>query len=350
MTRWVDFRWLKDNIRIEVVLARYGVRLHQVHSDYLRGGCPLPSHSSEQSRESFSVHTGHNVWACHSVSCGQARQGKSGGTVLDLVAYMEGCTLREAGLRLQSWSDWGTGRTPPEQLASKGRGICSHQEEPPRLPFALRLSGWHQYLEQRGVDPQTAEQFGVGYYTGGGFLKGRIVFPIHNAGGELVAYAGRAVNGGEPRYLFPGGFRKSQVIFNFHRALAGAKASAAQVIVVEGFFDCLKVHQAGYPNVVALMGTSLSQLQWKLLETRFREVILMLDGDAAGQRATQALSSRWPAVCVARMPAGCQPDQLSPGEIQGILGRSNCAPAAETAASPPPPEWSGQGRRREGEA
>jgi 5S rRNA maturation endonuclease (ribonuclease M5) len=319
MTGWVDFRALKHRIGIAAVLARYGVRLHPVHSEYLRGGCPLPSHSSERSRESFSVHTGKNVWACHSASCCQARQGKSGGTVVDLVAYMEGCTLREAGLRLQSWWDGGTGRMPPEQLVSKGRRICSTPEEPRRLPFALRLSGWHRYLEQRGIEPQTAEQFGVGYYIGSGFLQGRIVFPIHNAGGELVGYAGRAVNGGDPRYLFPGRFPKSQVIYNLHRALASAEASAGQVIVVEGFFDCLKVHQAGYANVVALMGTNLSHQQRKLLETHFREVILMLDGDAAGQRATQVLSARWPAVWVASVPAGRQPDQLSAEEIQGIL-------------------------------
>jgi hypothetical protein len=84
---------------------------------------------------------------------------------------------------------------------------------------------------------------------------------------------------------------------------------------------------------LALIGTNLSQQQWKLLETHFREVVLMLDGDATGQRATQVLSARWPAVRVAGVPASCQPDQLSPEEIQGILGQVKLCPEM-TAALP----------------
>jgi hypothetical protein len=86
---WVDFRALKHSIRIEVVLEHNGVRLKRVHRDYLRGRCPLPTHSSEQSRESFAVHTGKNVWACQSASCRKARQGRVGGNILDLVAWLE---------------------------------------------------------------------------------------------------------------------------------------------------------------------------------------------------------------------------------------------------------------------
>jgi transposase len=65
-----------------------------------------------------------------------------------------------------------------------------------------------------------------------------------------------------PRYLFPPGFGKSQLVFNLHRAVREAAGCA---IVVEGFFDCLRVHQAGYRNVVALMGARLSEVQdhWK---------------------------------------------------------------------------------------
>ena len=66
------------------------------------------------------------------------------------------------------------------------------------------------------------------------------------------------MDGREPRYLFPPGFRKSQVVFDFHRAVEAVARRGGVAIVVEGFFDCLKVHQAGYGNVVALMGASLS--------------------------------------------------------------------------------------------
>jgi len=104
MTNWVDFRALKQSIGIEAVLEHYGARLKRVHDCYLRGRCPLPTHSSEQSRESFAVHTAKNVWACQSASCRKARQGRVGGNILDLVAWLEQCSIREAALRLQGWS------------------------------------------------------------------------------------------------------------------------------------------------------------------------------------------------------------------------------------------------------
>ena len=104
-SQWVDFSALKGSVDIEPVLAHYRVRLKRVRKDYLRGLCPLPTHGSEQSRESFGVDTGRNVWACHSASCCQARNGKVGGNILDLVACMEACSIREAALRLRGWSD-----------------------------------------------------------------------------------------------------------------------------------------------------------------------------------------------------------------------------------------------------
>ena len=108
-----------------------------------------------------------------------------------------------------------------------------------------------------------------------GLMKGRVVIPIHDEGGRLVGYAGRSLDGSQPRYKFPGGFRKSQVLFNFHRAAA---TSCETVVVVEGFFDCLKVYQAGCENVVALMGTELYEHPARLLRERFAAGVALLLG------------------------------------------------------------------------
>jgi hypothetical protein len=325
-SQWVDFAAIKASVEIEQVLEHYRVRLKHVRQDYLRGPCPLPMHGSEQSRESFGVDTGRNVWACHSASCCQARHGKVGGNILDLVACMEACSIREAALQLRAWSDMSRETGLPDQLVSKGKRAGCSQGELPRLPFTLWLR-WHPYLEQRGIQRQTAAWFGAGYYGGSGFLRGRMVFPIHDEGGELVAYAGRRMDGREPRYLFPPGFRKSQVVFNLHRAVQSAARQGGVAIVVEGFFDCLKVHQAGYGNVVALMGASVSGRQSELLHTYFRELVVMLDGDEAGRRASWALIKRWPEAFIAWVPAGWQPDQLSHDQIQRVLPRLvGCAP------------------------
>ena len=326
-SQWVDFSALKGSVDIEPVLAHYRVRLKRVRKDYLRGLCPLPTHGSEQSQESFGVDTGRNVWACHSASCCQARNGKVGGNILDLVACMEVCSIREAALRLRGWSDTSRETGLPDQLVSKEKRAGCRQEELPKLPFTLRLR-WHPYLEQRGIQRQTASWFGAGYYGGSGFLRERMVFPIHDERGELVAYAGRVMDDREPRYLFPPGFRKSQVVFNLHRAVKSAARQGGVAIIVEGFFDCLKVHQAGYGNVVALMGASVSDRQAELLDTYFRELVVMLDGDEAGWRASRVLTARWPAAYMAWVPAGWQPDQLSSEKIEGILRRARGAPGA----------------------
>ena len=107
--------------------------------------------------------------------------------------------------------------------------------------------------------------------------------------------------------------------------------AARWAIVVEGFFDCLRVHQAGYRNVVALMGASLSEVQEKLLLERFAQLVVMLDGDEAGRRASQQLVARLSGrVSLTRVvvPSGGQPDQLSNEEIEWILCGASGAPGA----------------------
>lgn len=325
MNRWVDFREIRQGLSIEQVLTSYHLTLKRVGLHQLRGPCPLPTHGSERSRESFCVDTAKNVWACHSGSCCEARHGRVGGNVLDLVAWLEGCSIRQAALRLQD--EWHEAGMPVGELqrASKGSPGSRGPDPPRTLSFSLRLV-WHPYLEERAVHPATAAWFGVGYYAGGGFLRNRIVFPIHDAEGQLVAYAGRSLDDGQPRYLFPPGFPKSQVVFNLHRAVL---ESPKWALVVEGFFDCLRVHQAGYRNVVALLGVSLSEEQEKLLLERFPRLALMLDGDEAGQRARCQLAARLQrkvALSIVRVPSGRQPDQLSNEEIGRLVSRASDTP------------------------
>jgi hypothetical protein len=117
-SQWVDFAALKGSVAIEQVLQHYRVRLKRVRKDYLRGLCPLPTHGSGQSRESFGVDTRRDVWACHSASCCQARRGQVGGNILDLVACMEACSIREAALRLRAWGDVSRETGLPDQLVS----------------------------------------------------------------------------------------------------------------------------------------------------------------------------------------------------------------------------------------
>ena len=135
-----------------------------------------------------------------------------------------------------------------------------------------------------------------------------------------MAYAGRSIDSSEPRYKLPAGFHKSLELFNLHRAI-GDCGPERRVIVVEGFFDCIKVTGAGFPSV-ALMGSSLSTAQEEILAKHFDQVYLMLDGDDAGQKATDECLVRlgrrmWVRAVV--LTDGKQPDQLSNEELSALL-------------------------------
>ncbi len=79
-------------------------------------------------------------------------------------------------------------------------------------------SAWNPYLKKRGIEQETAEYFGAGFFSGKGSMSGRVVIPIENERGELVAYVGRSIDGSEPKYKLPAGFKKGQVLFNLGRA------------------------------------------------------------------------------------------------------------------------------------
>jgi len=191
---------------------------------------------------------------------------KAKGNVLDFVAAMEKCSVRDAALKLTDWFSLTTAEAagrerqhtaPPQNAGGTGSQLAREKagdRREPNHPLTFTLKGIdyaHPYLAERGIEKETAEYFGVGFFPGKGSMSGRIVIPIENDKGELVAYAGRSIDGSEPKYKLPAEFRKSQVLFNLPRALE--EDSTGTVILVEGFFDCMKVVQAGHVCVAALL-------------------------------------------------------------------------------------------------
>lgn len=327
---FVDFKEIKQRVAIEAVLAHYNIQLRRANRHSLRGACPLPTHTSETSKDSFSVHTSKNMWACQSTSCAAARQGRKGGNILDFVSIMANCSIRDAALMLRDWfllssvsssSTTGKGSEVKEKLVSENAIETGDEENNKPLTFALKeINHAHPYVLQRGITAETATTFGVGFFPGRGSMSGRVVIPIHNNNGELVAYAGRSIDGTEPKYRLPTGFKKSAELFNLHRVRA--LSDCDRVIVCEGFFDCMKVHQAGFSAVVGLMGSSLSDAHEKSLK-KYARVILFLDGDDAGREAAHTISQRLAHhtfVRIIDLPDGKQPDELSSDEIKIVLG------------------------------
>lgn len=345
---WVDFAEIKNAVSLKAVIDRYGILLRPSGPNKLRGRCPLPSHSSNDSKESFIATLDKGVggaWSCHSSSCAEARGGKIGGNALDLVAAMEQCSIREAAIKLQTWflvpaagkppatkpvnhpmnhpvneprAEASARNEPEEKLVSeKSDGVGENEPNKP-LGFQLQnIDHTYLYLEQRGITEETARKFGVGLFLGKGSMHLRCVIPIHNVNGELVAYVGRSIDGTEPRYKFPVGFRKGLELFNLYRVKAELR-----VVLVEGFFDCMKISQEGFP-CVALMGSTMTKPQEDLIAEHFGSVILMLDGDEAGRNATETirdkLAGRVFLVRTIELDDGRQPDQLTKREIQAEL-------------------------------
>src|SRR5262249_18316657 len=151
---------------------------------------------------------------------------------------------------------------PKETQVAEKQEEGSEEEINKPLSFKLKdVDPNHSYLKDRGFEIETLKHFEVGFFPGRGMMSGRVVIPIRNERGELIAYAGRSIDGTEPKYKLPPGFKKSEVLFNLNDV---PFPKIKRVIVVEGFFDCMKVHQAGWENVVALMGSSLSEAQEKV--------------------------------------------------------------------------------------
>jgi DNA primase len=336
---WVSFDEIKKVVTLQMAIEHYGIQLRHVSATTLRGKCPLPSHGSEKSKESFTATLTKGIggaWACQSQSCIKAR-GRVGGNVLDFVAAMEKCSVRDAAIKLQMWflvpaAGNGTGpvgeepraksfasKEPDSELVSKKEtdgGGESDSNKP--LTFNLQnIDHAHPYLKERGVSEETAKKFGVGFFPGKGSMHGRIVIPIHDPKGELVAYAGRSIDGSEPRYKFPAGFHKSMELYNLHRV-----RDELSVVLVEGFFDCMKVTQAGFP-CVALMGATMSNAQEELIREYFAHVVVMLDGDEAGRGASEGIADRLRRIIyqvdVVPLDDDVQPDQLGTDDLTGLL-------------------------------
>ncbi|PYU06865.1 MAG: hypothetical protein DMG34_05145 [Acidobacteria bacterium] len=155
---WVDFKSIKGKVSMETILSHYDVRLRRVGANEFRGKCPLPTHSSTSSNDSFSVSFTRNAWSCQSASCIAARSGRVGGNVFDFVAEMERCSIREAALHLQH--SLAENQTPHATSRNEESVALTPENRP--LSFTLRnIDHQHPYVASRGLSEQTARYFGV---------------------------------------------------------------------------------------------------------------------------------------------------------------------------------------------
>ncbi|HXP77022.1 MAG TPA: DNA primase [Stellaceae bacterium] len=213
------------------------------------------------------------------------------------------------------------------------------------------------YLEKRGLDQETIRRFRLGFAPdrrnalklalgkafpepllveaglvrkpteeseGGGresydYFRGRVIFPIADRGGRVIAFGGRTLGDGQPKYLNSPDtplFEKGRVLYGWAQARAAA-GGAGPVIVVEGYMDVIALHRAGFVGAVAPLGTALTERQIEELWRIAPEPTLCFDGDAAGLRAAgRAVDRTLPllkpgyTLRLATLPEGEDPDTL----------------------------------------
>jgi DNA primase len=215
---------------------------------------------------------------------------------------------------------------PPKPTPQKP--AAAPEKNTPNQPLKFRLEKLereHPYLTERGLTLETVISFGVGF-CGKGMMVGRIAIPIHNEEGNVVAYVGRWPGeppGDTPKYKLPPGFRKSQELFNIDRAVK--EPGDKPLVIVEGFFDCMKLHQHGCRRVVALMGSTMSAAQEELIRKHTdskSQVIVMLDEDEAGRAGRDDIAVRLAKFTFVKVHTfdkpDSQPDNLTAEEVSAL--------------------------------
>jgi len=328
--------------RIDIVsLVGRSVNLKKTGKNY-QGLCPF----HDDKRPSFSVNPIIQRYRCW--SCGES------GDIFNWVMKTQNVEFGEA---LETLA-----KEAGVEISKKGGGVAARSERAKNLEimeaantfFVDQLSKSMlatEYLSKRGMSAEVISDWEIGYAPDvgealavhlkklgfslslcrslflveednqGGFydkFRGRIMFPIRDDRGDLVAFGGRVIGDGMPKYINSSDtplYRKSKVLYGANiAASAVARDKPRRMVLCEGYFDVIACHEAGVRGAVASLGTALSEEHADKLARWSDELVVLYDADSAGQkaaeRALEVLKPKKLAVRVALMPKGSDPDTL----------------------------------------
>ncbi len=331
---------LKARLDIVDVVGSY-VELRKAGANYK---APCPFH--DEKTASFVVSPAKQIYHCF--GCG------AGGDSIKFVMEYEKLNYPQALEKLASSTNFslvyseGKKDKPLSRLMEK---ICSR--------YQYLLTKNHQalaYLKERGIYEGSVEKFGIGYAadsnstinyiksellnmsealemgiigTEGGrtyarFIE-RITFPIHSANGTIVGFGGRTITGHQAKYVNSPEtpfFNKSRLLYAYHHAKQSIHKTK-QIVITEGYLDVIMLHQAGFDNAVATLGTALTSEHLPLLRKGDPEVVMAYDGDKAGRaaafKASKLLSASGFSGGVVIFGAGLDPaDMVQKGAIEEL--------------------------------
>ena len=248
----------------------------ETSNDFL---CYCPFHSNRHT-SSFSVSREKGAFICFNPSCGEA------GTLIELVKKV--LTKNEyeairyiAAKETESLNNFD--ETLEELFKDKPVFEEFSTEVLDKLYLELQSSvPAQEYLKSRGINKDSADTFRLGYSNN----MNMVVTPVHSPDGIPIGIVGRSIEG--KSFKNSTNLPKSKTLFNIHRA----KKIGNHVIVVESNFDAIRIHQAGFPNVVATLGGFLSPEQHHLLNRYFNHITIMTDADKAGRELGYSIASK----------------------------------------------------------
>ena len=248
----------------------------ETSNDFL---CYCPFHSNRHT-SSFSVSREKGAFICFNPSCGEA------GTLIELVKKVLTKNEYEA-IRYIAAKETESLNNFDETLEDlfKDKPVFEEfsTEVLDKLYLELQSSvPAQEYLKSRGINKDSADIFRLGYSNN----MNMVVTPVHSPDGIPIGIVGRSIEG--KSFKNSTNLPKSKTLFNIHRA----KKIGNHVIVVESNFDAIRIHQAGFPNVVATLGGFLSPEQHHLLNRYFNHITIMTDADKAGRELGYSIASK----------------------------------------------------------
>jgi DNA primase len=339
-------REVAERLSIVEVVSEY-VQLRRAGANYT-GLCPFHAEKTP----SFNVNPAREIFHCF--GCG------AGGNAFSFIMKIEGLSFpeavklmaRKAGIEIEERQltsaekqaqderqtfqriyELSTGfyrsvlEQKPEGAVAREylerRAAAGEIAEAYRLGFAPdRSDGLVQHLKANGINLETALKLGVVRKSDRGWydqFRNRLMFPIRDTKGNVIAFAGRVLDASLPKYInSPESplYHKSSVLFGMDMALPSIRTENS-VIIVEGYFDHLALYRAGIRNVVATCGTALTTTHTGLIKRHAGKVYMLFDSDTAGRKATVRsmelfMEQRLPAYVIT-LPAGDDPDSFLAG-------------------------------------
>ncbi|MGB8953849.1 MAG: DNA primase, partial [Tumebacillaceae bacterium] len=325
------------------------VRLKKSGRSYM-GNCPFHNEKSP----SFSVSQDKQLYHCF--GCGAS------GNLFSFIMEKEGVSFSEAVEQLANRANIPLPMEEMEDVESpeykrrkemfRAHDLAAKYYHHILMNTEVGLPGL-RYLQSRGLSRTTIETFQIGFAPNAwdvlrkflvekrGFaedllaeagllsesanhkgkyfdkFRNRVMFPIHDGQGQVIGFGGRVMAKDEkPKYLNSPEtplFHKGRHLYNLHRA-RGPMRKDGRVLLLEGYMDVIAAHQSGVENVVAVLGTAMTPDHMRLLQRNVQEIVMMFDGDAAGQRAAlrsaDVVKDTDVTTRVATLPEGLDPDEF----------------------------------------